>query len=118
MNHSTANISVDSVSADIVNVSVQFTDAVGQNFQAMTTAFAFLSDDNAGLTASSPYSSPPTIGNNGHLFSISDTSFNIVSNNDGMVDINFVNDSNSVRFLVIVWGNGLSVVSPPIVHEV
>ncbi len=101
-----------------INVTIQFTDADGNDMATPVSCTWYLADDAAGLDpASVAHSTSPAIGADGALIqTLADLAGIIISEADGDVDIDFVEAGALTKYLVLVMPNGSLVISDAITH--
>lgn len=119
MGFSSADFGVYSDSADVVSLSIQFTDALGEPLLARSVVFGYLSGDEDGASTADGYSIEPFTVGDCSVFDLGDLNrFMIVSDNNGFANISFTHDAAKTAYLVLVFHNSITVISPAIVHEV
>lgn len=113
-----ATIVVGTEATNVINVTIQFTDAAGADMATPVAVPWYLADDAAGLDpASVAHSVGASIGTDGALIEwAANLSGLMISEADGDVDINFEEAGALTKYLVLVMPNGSLVISDAITH--
>ncbi len=113
-----ATIVVGTEVPDVINVTIQFTDALGADMATPVSVRWYLADDAAGLDpATVAHSAGAAIGVDGALIeSVANLSGMMISEADGDVDIDFTEAGTLTKYLVLVMPNGSFIISDAITH--
>ena len=113
-----ATIVVGDEAANVINVTIQFTDANGDDMAVPVSVKWYHANDSAGLTPTTTAQDGGTaIGTDGALIeSVANLSGTMISEADGDVDIDVTDAGTFTTYLVVVMPNGLLVISGAITH--
>ena len=113
-----ATIVVGAEAADVINVTIQFTDADGNDMALPVAVKWYHADDAAGLDPTTTAQDGGTaIGTDGALIeSVANLSGTMISEADGDVDIDVTDAGTFTTYLVLVMPNGSLVISGAITH--
>ena len=113
-----ATIVVGTEAANVINVTVQFTDDNGSDMAVPVCVKWYHANDSAGLDPTTVAQDGGTaIGTDGALIeSVANLSGFMISEADGDVDIDVTDAGVFTTFLVLVMPNGLLVISTAITH--
>lgn len=100
-----------------IKVTIQLTDALGDDMAKVSCLTAYLSDNSDGSTVGSAHSTSPAINADGLLQAlITDLVFLLTSESDGDIDIDFVDSGAQTIYLCLIMPDGSLVISDAIAH--
>ena len=113
-----ATIVVGTEAANVINVTIQFTDANGDDMAVPVSVKWYHADDSAGLNPTTTAQDGGTaIGTDGALIeSVANLSGTMISEADGDVDVDVTDAGTFTTYLVVVMPNGALVISGAITH--
>lgn len=107
----------DETGGTTIKVTIQFVDQNGANVDKPVNAKISLHDDAAGQTVGTAHSTSPAIAASGLLeVIVTDLSFWLTTEANGLADINLVDDGAQTIYLKIVMPDGRQVMSGAITH--
>lgn len=97
---------------DVRNISVQVKDANGNNLTEPVSLTAYLSDDADGSSVTSSAPDTVAIGTDGLAIPlVADKVFQLVTEDDGHLDLDITEDGSATWYLVVVLPNGKLAIS-------